>query len=341
MKTSRLRGGWSWRRWRRSCRRRRRCWQLRSRATWGRRGRQRGGQAFGDAFDGYLEHYGQGSQTWWELHTPTWREEPAAALRLLAGYVADPSRAPVAAHARSGAERTAAIARCEAALGDDGDRERFRSLVEGTTDYVFVIEGRAHWQQNCVGALRPACLALGRKLQERGALASAEDIFHLRLGEVGQLAVDPSGALLDTIGRRKADLASWAGLPPPLTLGPPPPPPPAGVPPNPIALMFGGPAEETGDPLLLKGTGASRGLVTGRARVVFSLEEAERLQPGEVLVCPFTAPSLDAGVHHRRGHRDEPGRGALARRHRGAGVRHSLRDRHRKGHGAHPRRGRR
>ena len=250
-----------------------------------------GGQAFGDAFDGYLEHYGQGSQTWWELHTPTWREEPAAALRLLAGYVADPSRAPVAAHARSGAERTAAIARCEAALGDEGDRERFGSLVEGTADYVFVIEGRAHWQQNCVGALRPACLALGQKLQERGALASAEDIFHLRLGEVGQLAADPSGALLDTIGRRKADLASWAGLPPPLTLGPPPPPPPAGVPPNPIALMFGGPAEETGDPLLLKGTGASRGLVTGRARVVFSLEEAERLQPGEVLVCPFTAPS--------------------------------------------------
>lgn len=55
--------------------------------------------------------------------------------------------------------------------------------------------------------------------------------------------------------------------------------------------MFGGPAEDTGDPLLLKGKGASRGVVTGRARVAFSLEEAEALQPGEVLVCPFTAPS--------------------------------------------------
>ena len=250
-----------------------------------------GGEAFATAFDAYLEDYGHGSQTWWELHTPTWGEEPGAALRLLAGYVADPERAPIAAHARSAAEREATIARCEAALADEGDRERFRALVEGAADYVLVIEGRAHWQQNCVGALRPACLALGRKLAERGALEAAEDVFHLRLGELGPLALEPSGALLETIGARKAELAAWAGLAPPLTLGPPPEAPPAGGPPNPIALMFGGPAEDTGDPLLLKGKGASRGVVTGTARVVVSLEEAEALQPGEILVCPFTAPS--------------------------------------------------
>jgi len=250
-----------------------------------------GGEAFGAAFDAYLEDYGYGSQTWWELHTPTWGEEPAAALRLLAGYVADQERAPIAAHARSAAEREATIARCEAALEDGDDLEQFRALVAGAASYVFVIEGRAHWQQNCVGALRPACLALGRKLTERGALASPDDVFHMRLGELAELAANPSGAMLETIEERKAELASWADLAPPMTLGPPPPRPPEGAPPNPIALMFGGPAEDTGDPLLLKGKGASRGVVTGRARVVVSLEEAETLQPGEILVCPFTAPS--------------------------------------------------
>ncbi len=250
-----------------------------------------GGAAFGEAFDAYLEDYGHGSQTWWELHTPTWREEPAAALRLLAGYVADPSRAPVAAHTRSAAERAETIARCEAALSDDGDQKRFRALVEGAADYVFVIEGRAHWQQNCVGALRPACLALGSKLTAAGALAAAEDVFHLRLAELAPLAANPSGAMLATIEERKAELASWAGLAPPLLLGPPPPPPPADGPPNPIALMFGGPPKPSDDPMLLNGKGASRGVVTGRARVVFSLEEAETLEPGDILVCPFTAPS--------------------------------------------------
>ena len=250
-----------------------------------------GGQALGEAFEAYLETYGHGSQTWWELHTPTWGEEPSAALRLLAGYVSDPSRGPAASHARAVAERRETIEGCEAALPEEADRERFHSLLAAAEDYVFVIEGRAHWQQNCVGALRPACLALGRKLVEQGALAEVEDIFQLRLEEVGQLAADPSGALLGAISERKADLASWAGLLPPTTLGPPPAAPPAGGPPNPMALMFGGPPEESDDPLVLKGKGASRGVATGRARVVFSLAEAELLEPGEILVCPFTAPS--------------------------------------------------
>ncbi|HCV00531.1 MAG: hypothetical protein CL897_04130 [Dehalococcoidia bacterium] len=249
-----------------------------------------GGQVFGQAFDAYLEHYGYGSQTWWELQTPTWREAPEAALRLLAGYVSNPSRGPIAAHARSSTERTEIIAKCESSLAGNEDRTQFRALVEGAADYVFVIEGRAHWQQNCVGALRPMCLALGKKLVDCGALASPEDVFHLRIEELGQLAIEPSIKMLNEIEERKADLETWGKLAPPMTLGPPPPPPPDG-PPNPMALMFGEGAEQTGNPLLLKGKGASRGVVTGRARVVFSLEEAEGLQLGEVLVCPFTAPS--------------------------------------------------
>ena len=250
-----------------------------------------GGEAFAQAFAAYLDAYGRGSQTWWELHTPTWREAPAAALRLLAGYAPDPSRGPTEAHARAAAGRAATIARAEAALAGEADRERFRALTDAAADYVFVIEGRAHWQQNCVGALRPLCLALGRKLAGADALAAPDDVFHLRLEEAGSLAANPSPAMLATIAARKAEFASWAALRPPLTLGPPAPAPPADAPPNPIALMFGGPAEETDDPLLLKGKGASQGIATGRARVAFSLEEAEALQAGEVLVCPFTAPA--------------------------------------------------
>ena len=65
--------------------------------------------------------------------------------------------------------------------------------------------------------------------------------------------------------------------------------PPSG--PNFSLLMFGGPPERSDDPAVLKGVGASPGTVTARARVVFSIAEAERLQLGEVLVCPFTAPA--------------------------------------------------
>jgi pyruvate,water dikinase len=54
--------------------------------------------------------------------------------------------------------------------------------------------------------------------------------------------------------------------------------------------LFRGPAErlqQTG--ATLKGMGASRGVVRAPARVIRDLSEADRLQPGEVLVCETTS----------------------------------------------------
>ena len=41
---------------------------------------------------------------------------------------------------------------------------------------------------------------------------------------------------------------------------------------------------------MLKGLGASKGVARGVARVIVGLHEAERLQPGDILVCRTTAP---------------------------------------------------
>src|SRR4029078_1517880 len=41
----------------------------------------------------------------------------------------------------------------------------------------------------------------------------------------------------------------------------------------------------------IRGTPASPGRVTGRARVIRTVDAFDRLLPGEVLVCPLTAPS--------------------------------------------------
>ena len=55
--------------------------------------------------------------------------------------------------------------------------------------------------------------------------------------------------------------------------------------------MFGVPREPSGDPSIITGTGASAGTVQGRARVVRSLAEASKVQPGDVLVCEMTMPA--------------------------------------------------
>jgi pyruvate,water dikinase len=48
--------------------------------------------------------------------------------------------------------------------------------------------------------------------------------------------------------------------------------------------------ETTADASSVTGIGASKGVVTAIARVIMNLSDADKLGPGEVLVCPSTAP---------------------------------------------------
>ncbi len=45
---------------------------------------------------------------------------------------------------------------------------------------------------------------------------------------------------------------------------------------------------------VVKGVGASRGTVTGRARVIRHLDDSARLEPGDIMVCVTTAPPWTA-----------------------------------------------
>ena len=54
---------------------------------------------------------------------------------------------------------------------------------------------------------------------------------------------------------------------------------------------LGAPSVEEG---VVKGAGASRGTVTGRARIIRHLEDSARLEPGDILVCVTTAPPWTA-----------------------------------------------
>jgi pyruvate,water dikinase len=54
---------------------------------------------------------------------------------------------------------------------------------------------------------------------------------------------------------------------------------------------FGLPSVSNG---VVQGAGASRGKVTGRARVIRHLDESDKLEPGDVMVCVTTAPPWTA-----------------------------------------------
>ena len=57
------------------------------------------------------------------------------------------------------------------------------------------------------------------------------------------------------------------------------------------ADRFDGPRLTSDEPDVLRGTGASAGVVRGPARVMLTQDEFGRIEPGDIIVCPSSNPS--------------------------------------------------
>ena len=247
-----------------------------------------GGREFLAQLDSYLNDYGWRLETWSSMHVPTWAEDPRVPLALVARYLDDAAANPEDAVARSARDRTAAEAELEARLAPE-TRDQLLSRIEAARGHVSISESRAHWQLMVFGVLRRPILALGRKLAANGTITDPNDIFFLHWDEVLHAAREPAASFQDVVAERQADLKRWSALTPPPFIG--------SAPPEdngPGAFFarhfFGSGVQQSADQQEVTGIGASRGIATGRARVIASLADSDRLEPVDVLVCATTAP---------------------------------------------------
>ncbi|SVE31662.1 uncharacterized protein METZ01_LOCUS484516, partial [marine metagenome] len=146
------------------------------------------GERFLEEFDDYLQEYGRGATTWFEAHQPTWSEKPEKGLKLIALYLDTEKNKAEESRKRSIENRKQARATLESHFQDDETLNQYEKLLKSAEDYVFVIEGRARWQVNSVGAFRAPCIALGKKLVEKKILDEMNDIFFFDTQEVVELA---------------------------------------------------------------------------------------------------------------------------------------------------------
>jgi pyruvate,water dikinase len=236
----------------------------------------------------FLDVYGWRADEWCLVHRPTWAEQPDVALELVARYLSDPEHSPERAHQRAVEKRIAATAEIEARLPEES-KARFRELLDAALGHVPISEERALWQLIAIGSVRVPLLALGRKLVAAGVIEDAGDVFFLRLAELQELASSPR-PMHGVVTQRRADLARYERLEPPQSIGAPlvieDRPGPSQI----IHRYFFGTIAPPSDERVVRGSGASQGVVTGRARIVRSLAESGSLLPGEVLVCKTTAP---------------------------------------------------
>lgn len=234
-----------------------------------------GAAAFVAAFDKLIERHGSRSQGW-DIELPTWRERPEAPLSLVRAQLESAGVSPAQLTARSAARRQEATERALAQI-PSGKHAEFAQIVEELGGYVGIREGRAYWQMVMSGEVRGMLLRRGAVLVQAGRIDRADDILFLIPDDFeGNRASDLRGL----VSERRREWERWCQVVPPAVIGTP----------GAIVAAAAAIAAATA-PNELRGAPASRGQVTGPARILHGPEEGALLRNGDILVCVMTTPS--------------------------------------------------
>ncbi len=239
----------------------------------------------------YLNAYGRRSDNVQELATVSWTEDPSPALASLKSYIDDPSdpREMIADQAR---EREAFLAETRAALEGfpDAARGAFEGLLTVARDFGRLQEDHNFWiDQRGTHEMRQLCMEIGRRLAARGVIDESADVFFLDLDEaLDALTSAPDARAI--VAQRRAEMDHYAKVPAPPIVGMDYGPPPDNPVTRSIMRFFGGPPPAARSADEIRGNTGSPGKVTGIARVIMSIADSERLEFGDVLVAPTTAP---------------------------------------------------
>jgi pyruvate,water dikinase len=252
------------------------------------------GQPLWASLSAYLAEYGKQSESMFSLRSPAWVEDPTPVLLNLKALLAQPERdldAELRQKQQTHWELIASV-RAQLASYPEPVVRQFERLLEQGQKAAYILDEHTYWMELALNHhQRQIVLALGEALQKGGALTSAGEIFYLRLAELRALAT--AAALPVDVGQRQAELHRCRQLKPPPFVGTPP----TGHPPaNPVIdvishhALLQRPVAPTEDPQALSGYAASPGCVTGAVRILRSINEVSKLQPGDILVTAMTTP---------------------------------------------------
>ncbi len=231
-------------------------------------------------FDEFLRTYGYRGVRELGLTTRVWAMRPESVIGLLQSYVnRDEGLDPDATLREQVHRREQETAQVEGQLGR-GKRRKFRGLLKAAHAGIAGRElSKSQWVRS-THSVRLTVREIGHRLDERGFIPSVEAVYFLRLAEVKELMAGKQLLnVAERITSRQSDYRRcldietderFVGRPVP-------------------RLRKAATTEPSArDGTVLKGLPVSPGRVTARARVIKELTDEVELQPGEILVCPFT-----------------------------------------------------
>jgi rifampicin phosphotransferase len=238
---------------------------------------------FAASFNAFLAEYGYRGPNEWDIHSLSWEADPVQALALVDTIRHTPDAdSPSARFDRLEGRRTAAADAIRAAL--DGDPDQLALFQTALASTLLSVPARERTKATCVcvvNEVRMAVRELGRRGVDAGRLARAEDVMMLMSDELDAYVADPD-SFSDVIADRLVQYGELYDIEPPFIIA---------ADPKPLSqwtrrARASADAVREGD--VLTGLGGSAGTYSGRVCVITDLAHPESLEPGDVLVAPFT-----------------------------------------------------
>jgi pyruvate,water dikinase len=239
-----------------------------------------GGPEFLNRWQQFMKRHGHHSRAEIELMNPRWRETPDQVLTMVQSYLRNVGdRDPAALHRARMAERRRLDGEWRAKLRNPIKRQLFEVALNGARRGCLVRENIKSEAVRRIAHGRAVLLELGRRLSKRDVLEKEDDIFFLDIQEVAPvLCGQHQRHLRETIRLRRAEYQANLQISPPAV----------------VVGRFDRSAydadEVDSDVRVLTGLAVSSGVATGRARVILRSDTTEQVEPGEILIAPFTDP---------------------------------------------------
>jgi pyruvate,water dikinase len=236
---------------------------------------------FSEGFAGFIGEFGSRGPNEWDLRSDTWETKPELALALIDAMRAAPaSESPMNRHERNAHVRVEAENRVRAALASDPDSlGQFEMALRSSHVYL---AGRERAKTNIIKVvheIRMAAVALA----ERTGFTTSQ-VCMLLADELPAFVQQPSEFRARLV-QRERQYEQLFELEPPFIVN--------GIVPPLSAWALRG--ESAAPPVaageVLSGMPGAPGSYTGTARVILDPADPFALEPGDVLIAPFTDPA--------------------------------------------------
>ena len=241
-----------------------------------------GGERSRDAIQAWLDKHGMRGVGEIDVTRPRWSERPSALLPLILGNIRNFEPGEAERRFRQGLEaartkETELLQRVQLLPDGDEKAQEVKRMIDRVRTFVGYREYPKYFLVNRYFAYKQGLMKEADRLVESNVLRDREDAFFLTFHELRDV-VRTNVVDYDLIRERKDAFRAHQGLTPPRVLT------------SDGEMVTGAYRRDNVPPGALVGLPVSAGTIEGRARVVFDPSKAN-LEPGDILVTPYTDPS--------------------------------------------------